>query len=112
MSKSVGYINLTFGDSRQAEVDLAVIEEYRRKGYAFEAAKLLIQNTIKNGLVESVIWSAFPSNKASCRIAEKLGGVLIERGNFIKEAMQAAGCTFESIDEGDIPKTVSYEIRK
>ena len=112
LSKSVGYINFTFCDSRQIEVDVAIVEEYRRKGYAFEAAKLLIQNTIKNGLAESVIWSAFPSNRASCRIAEKLGGVPIEGRNLIKEAMQAAGCTFESIDEGDIPKTVSYEIRK
>lgn len=112
LSESVGYINFTYYDLGQAEVDIAVVEEYRRKGYAFEAAKLLIQNTIKNGLAESVIWSAFPSNKASCHIAEKLGGVPIEGKNYIKEAMQAAGCTFESINEGDIPKTVSYEIRR
>ncbi len=42
LSKSVGYINFTFCDSRQIEVDVAIVEEYMRKGYAFEVAKLLI----------------------------------------------------------------------
>lgn len=30
------------------------------------------------------------SNKVSCRIAEKLGGKIVERKNMVMEAMQAA----------------------
>lgn len=54
----------------------------------------------------------FASNKASCRIAEKLGGIVVEGKNLIMEAMRAAGFKMETFDSGKISKTITYEIKK
>ena len=35
-------------------------------------------NVFENESVECIVWNAFRSNKASCRIAEKLGGKVVE----------------------------------
>lgn len=48
---------------------------------------ILIENVLKRESVECIIWNAFVSNKASRRIAEKLGGVLVDGKNVIVEAM-------------------------
>lgn len=78
-SQGVGYIELDYANSKMPEVDIAILKEYRRKGYAFEAAKVLSENTLKNESIKCIIWSAFRSNKASRSL---LGGT-------IKEMMKA-----------------------
>lgn len=107
-----GYIELEYSNPTMPEVDIAIIEEYRRKGYAFEAAQILLEYIFENESIKHVIWSAFPSNIASCRIAEKLGGTLINGKNLIAEAMVAAGFKMDSVNSKEIPQTVSYEIER
>ena len=52
------------------------------------------------------------SNKVSCRIAEKLGGKIVERKNMVMEAMQAAWLKVNPGDYEKAPVTVTYEISK
>ena len=109
----LGYLNLTYNDKQKPEVDIAISGEYRRKGYGYEAAKTLIQYIFEMEDVQAVIWSAFPTNVASCRIAEKLGGVQIDKRDILKEAMEQAGFGSDLLKEREqIPLAISYEIRK
>lgn len=111
-SQGVGYIELDYGNPEMPEVDIAILEEYQRKGYAFEATKILFVNLFKNESIKCIVWNAFRSNKASCRIAEKLGGKGVERKNLVVEAMQAAGLKVNPADYDEAPVTVAYEISK
>lgn len=81
-TESCGYIELDYNNPEMPEVDIAILEEYQRKGYAFDEARVLLKNVLEKGTVKYVIWSAFSSNKASCKIAEKLGGVVVEEKKF------------------------------
>ena len=101
----VGFIEMDYSNSEMPEVDIAVLEKYQGKGYAFEASKILFINAFENEPIKCIVWNAFQSNKASCRIAEKLGGEVVE-------AMQAAGLEVNSADYDGTPATVTYEIRK
>lgn len=42
--QGIGFIELDYSNSEMPEVDIAVLEEYQGKGYAFEAAKILFVN--------------------------------------------------------------------
>jgi hypothetical protein len=39
--QGVGYIELDYGNPEMPEVDIAILGEYQRKGYAFETARIL-----------------------------------------------------------------------
>lgn len=111
-SQGVGYIELDYGNPEMPEVDIAILEEYQGKGYAFEAAKILFLDILENESIKCIVWNAFRSNKASCRIAEKLGGKGVEGKNLVVEAMQAAGIKMNPADYERVPATVTYEIDK
>ncbi len=110
--QGVGYIELDYGNPEMLEVDIAILEEYQGKGYAFEAAKILFLDIFENESIKCIVWNAFRSNKASCRIAEKLGGKGVERKNLVVEAMQIAGLKINPADYEGVPATVTYEISK
>ena len=108
--QGVGFIELDYSNLEMPEVDIAVLEEYQGKGYAFEASKILFVNVFENESVECIVWNAFRSNKASCRIAEKLGGKVVEGRNLVMEAMQAAGLEVNPAEYEKAPATMTYEI--
>lgn len=110
--QGVGYIEVDYGNPEIPEVDIAILEEYQRKGYPFETAKILFLDIFENESIKCIIWNAFRSNKASCRVAEKLGGKGVEGKNLIVEAMQAAGLKVNPADYAEAPATVTYEISK
>lgn len=110
--QGVGFIELDYSNLEMPEVDIAVLEEYQGKGYAFEASKILFVNVFENESVECIVWNAFRSNKASCRIAEKLGGKVVEGRNLVMEAMQAAGLEVNPAEYEKAPATMTYEISK
>ena len=110
--QGVGFIELDYSNSEMPEVDIAVIEEYQRKGYAFEATKILFVNVFENESIGCIVWNAFRSNRASRRIAEKLGGKVVEGKNLVMEAMQAAGLKVNQVDYEKAPAIVTYEISK
>lgn len=106
----IGYINATFDSIEEPEIDIAIVEEQRGRGYGFEASQLLIKHLLNESCIKCVIWSAFLSNGASRRIAEKLGGKPMDERNLIKEAMHSAGVDLKSLDGKEIPRTISYRI--
>ena len=111
-SEGCGYIGLDYDNLTMPEVSIAILEEYQRKGYAFEAAKILLENMFEKEPIKCIIWSAFFSNKASCRIAEKLGGIVVEGKNLIVEAMCIAGLNMDSVDYKELPQMVTYVIKR
>ena len=110
--QGVGFIELDYSNAEMPEVDIAILEEYQGKGYAFDASKILFVNVFENESVECIVWNAFRSNKASCRMAEKLGGKVVEGKNLVVEAMRAAGLKVNPAEYAEAPATVTYEIRK
>lgn len=110
--QGVGFIELDCSNLEMPEVDIAILEEFQGRGYAFEASKILFLNVFENEPIKCIVWNAFRSNKASCRVAEKLGGNVVEGKNLVMEAMQAAGLIVNPADYEKAPKTVTYEISK
>ena len=112
-SEILGYLDLTYNDCQRPEVDIAIAGEFRRKGYGYEAARTLIDHVFREEDIQAIIWTVFPTNLPSRRIAEKLGGILIEEKNVIKEIMEASGFSLEVLkDRENMPLALSYEIRK
>ena len=110
---AMGYINLTYNDEFRPEVDIAIARDYQKRGYGFEAAKTLIDYILERQNIEAVIWTAFRSNIASQRIAEKLGGTLIGERDVIREAMKNAGWSLDTLKGNEkVPLADCYEIRK
>lgn len=58
--------------------------------------------------VEKIIWNVLPSNIASVRIAEKLGGKQITWPDMISEAFDAAFGDTPELE--DLPSTITYAI--
>lgn len=65
--QGVGYFELDYGNPEIPEVDIAILEEYQRKEYAFETAKILFLDIFENESIKCIVWNAFRSNKASCK---------------------------------------------
>lgn len=107
-----GYIEMDYSNPEMPNVNIAILKEHQRKGYAFEAARLLFDYILEKEAVRCIIWHAFSRNAASRRVAEKLGGIVIEGKNLIMEAMCAAGFNMDLIDERTIARTVTYEITR
>ena len=90
------------------EINIMITPEYRRNGYGYEASKILCNKILSDDIVEYIMWNTFASNNASCRIAEKLGGVKVDSDNFNFAVAELA----QYIDDcQDIMDTVTYEIR-
>lgn len=108
-----GYIELDYSDQDMPQVNIAILEKYRGNGYGFEAARLACENALKNEGVKCIIWKAFRSNRASCKIAEKLGGTAIVEGkNIITEAVQAAGLQIDLKELEETFEMAVYEIKR
>lgn len=107
-----GYINLDYECPEMPGVDIAILKKYQRKGYASEAAQLLLKKTFEKDTVKSIIWNVFSSNTASCKIAEKLGGVIVKERNLIVDTMREAGFNMDEIDDKESLKSVAYEVRR
>lgn len=55
-----------------------IYEKWRGHGYAYEAAKMLLQTAKEEHGFEEIIMTCSPDNIASLKTLEKLGGELIE----------------------------------
>lgn len=96
------------------EMNIMVSPEYRRNGYGFEASKIICNKVLGSQNHDIIIWNTFSSNIASCRIAEKLGGIKVNADNFVASALNEAfqddkTKNHEVID--NIIDTITYEIK-
>ncbi len=105
---AVGYIELEMKDSHHPDVGIGILEEQREKGYAFEAATLLINKAFEDDEIEYIEWMTTEGNEASNRIARKLGGKIIGKEPIVpKEALERWG---DEISKEEIPCYVVYGI--
>lgn len=107
-----GFIVIEYDDENNPEIDIAILPEYRRKGYGYDASRILCNDIFKDHSVECIMWHAFQSNSASCRIAEKLGGEIVVGKNLFVDAMISAGFDKNSSEFKDALKTITYEIKR
>ena len=85
------------------------MEKEREKGYASEAAVLLIDKAFEDEGIEYIEWMTTEGNEASNRIARKLGGKIIRKELIIPEdVMERWG--EEISNEEEIPCYVVYGI--
>lgn len=105
---AVGYIELEMKDSHHPDVGIGILESERKKGYAFEAATLLINKAFEDEKIEYIEWMTTEGNEASNKIARKLGGKFIRKEPIIpKDVMERWG---EEISKDEIPCYVVYGI--
>lgn len=106
---TVGYIEIEMDDEHHPDVGIGILEEEREKGYAFEAANLLISKVLENGEIEYIEWMTTRGNEASNRIARKLGGRIIREEPIIpKEVLEH--WDDENSEKTEIPCYVVYGI--
>ena len=108
-SHAIGYIDLQLENEHRPQVGLGILENERKKGYAMEASRLLIQRVLKHDEIECIEWMTTSGNEASNRIALKLGGRIIRKEPIIpKEALEH--WDDENSEETEIPCYVVYGI--
>ena len=107
-NKAIGYIELEMNELNHPKVGIGILEEEREKGYAFEAANLLINRAFEDEEIEYIEWMTTEGNEASNRIARKLGGKIIREEPIVpKETLERWG---EEISKEEIPYYVVYGI--
>ena len=107
--EAIGYIELEMADLHHPNVGIGILEEERKKGYAFETSALLINRVFENEEIEYIKWMTTEGNEASNRIALKLGGKFIRTEPIIPEdVMERWGD--EIFSESKVPSYVVYGI--
>lgn len=107
---AVGYIDLELKNENRPMIGIGILENERRKGYATEAARLLVQKVLEHDEVECVEWMTTIGNEASNKIAQKLGGKLIREEPIIPIELQKELQEDEVREEMKIPCYVVYGI--
>ena len=78
-------------DAGAVEVGYGVLPEYRRRGYAFEAARALVDWAFTQPGVRRVVAECEADNVGSIRILERLGMRRVgAEGNLLRWALEAA----------------------
>lgn len=60
------------------DIGFAFLPQFSKKGFAFEAANAVLQDTLNNPLHTEVLASTLPHNKNSIHLLQKLGFVFIK----------------------------------
>lgn len=105
-----GYVETEMDKDDSVGISIWVLEEYRNRGIATKAAKDFIKYVLEVQDIDFVTWNAFLSNKASCRVAEKIGGIKKRRGSTVIEAMERVGFSTEKLKEDELLQEVCYSI--
>lgn len=105
-----GYVETEMDKDDSVGISIGVLEEYRNRGIATKAAKDFINYVFEVQDIDFVTWNAFLSNKASCRVAEKIGGIKKRRGSTVIEAMERVGFSTEKLKEDELLQEVCYSI--
>jgi RimJ/RimL family protein N-acetyltransferase len=107
-SRVIGYIDLQLKNVYRPQVGIGILEEDRKKGYALEASRLLIQKVLEYEEIECIEWLTTSGNEASNRIAQKLGGKIIRKDPIIPEKVMEQWK--DEILETQIPHYIVYGI--
>ncbi len=86
---AIGAYNLTYNDIKERHLGFEISKEFWNQGYITEAAEELIRFLFVEMEMDRVAISNYPFNKASIRVAEKLG--FVKEGVLRKEDRIATG---------------------
>jgi RimJ/RimL family protein N-acetyltransferase len=98
----IGYIELELKNVHRPQVGIGILEEDRKKGYALEASRLLLQKFLKYEEIECIEWMTTSANAASNRIAQRLGGKIIRKEPII------SGELLDRLEDEIIKKEIPY----
>jgi [ribosomal protein S5]-alanine N-acetyltransferase len=83
-NQPVGIVTFLYRDNQEfPDIGFAVLPEFEKKGYTFEAVKKYFDEILSQGTVCNIIGITFPENEKSIRLLERLG--LTFEKNFIKD---------------------------
>jgi [ribosomal protein S5]-alanine N-acetyltransferase len=72
--RPIGIVTFLYRDNQEfPDIGFALLPEFEKKGYTFEATKKYLDQVLSQGPVRHVIGITFPENKSSIRILERLG---------------------------------------
>lgn len=103
-----GYIELEMDNIHRPKVGIGILEKYRERGYALEAATLLLYEVLEED-IECIEWLAMANNEASNKIAKRLGGKIVRKDPLIPKEI-TEGLENDAINEVEIPCCNVYEI--
>ena len=93
----IGNCQYILGNPDVVELGITLDDIYQHKGYGFEASCKFVETALNRALVPYVVWRTRRMNEASQRLAERLGGVLVEvKPAFATNEEQPAGTNFVS----------------
>lgn len=107
-----GYVEAEKDNDNLVGINIGVLERFRNRGIATEAAKAFVEYVFVAMNVDQITWNAFLSNKASCRVAEKIGGIESGNSSIVFDAMKMAGFTIDNMKDNNLLQEVCYVIRK
>lgn len=108
----LGYIGAEKDNDNTIGINIGVLEKYRNQGIATEAASVFIDCVFNVMNIDFVTWKAFVTNKSSCRVAEKIGGVKKGISSFDVETMLRTGISTDNLNGNDLLQEVQYVISK
>lgn len=73
-----GNCQYILGNPELIELGITLDEAFQHKGYGYEVSSALVVAALNRTPVPFVVWRARRMNKASQRLAEHLGGILVE----------------------------------
>ncbi|WP_276951671.1 GNAT family N-acetyltransferase [Enterocloster lavalensis] len=107
-----GFCQLDKIDTPTPYIGIDMRDGYMGKGYAQEAARLLIDYASKHYNVDYFIWKADKDNYTSRHIAEKLGGRIIAEKTALPQSVIDFGKANGTLTDEDITYVCVYRIEK
>lgn len=84
-----GYISFANYNTREPEIQIELQEEYRSRGIGYKALRLLIRKIFDERKdVAFLIYCVRVDNLISIKLVEKLGGKLIQSGDFFERLIK------------------------
>lgn len=81
---TIGIISFLYRDNQaHPDIGFAILPEFEKKGYSFEAARKYLDEIIKETSIDKIIGITLPGNTKSIKLLEKLGLAFEE--NFYRE---------------------------
>lgn len=105
-----GYVEAEIDNDNSAGINIGVLEEYRNRGIATKAAKDFVNYVFEIQDIDFITWNAFLNNKASCRVAEKIGGIKKKSGSTVLEAMENVGLSTDKLKANELLQEACYVI--
>ena len=117
--KTIGFCEIEHVSSYEPTIGITLAKDYRRKGYGYLAAKMMIEEGWKVFAHPYFIWELEQDNTASKKLVLKLGGKLVENHCILPDHMIKAMCEngievdpniyTDSVERYKIDRPVSFD---